>query len=90
MIKRYTRGQQIVEAVQVKEENKLDIFNWLSRLHKGGVGLNTQTVEVTFTNPWGRSYAPKDHWIARGASGEFTVWKPEEFEKSHELIQKEN
>jgi len=83
MIKKFRKRPVEIEAVQLQEDNVVDVMEWCDEcepfLSSNERGIIIPTLE-------GKHLACWDDWIIKGIKGEFYPCKPDIFELTYEAI----
>ncbi len=85
---KYRKRPVIVEAMLFTDENKDQVFNWITctkspSFVKGEPTLTIQTLEGNMTARLG-------DYIIKGVNGEFYPCKPDIFEKTYEIVEEQD
>jgi len=84
-MKKYRKKPIVIEAVQLTEENKNQVFSWMTCnpmpvVINGAPAIKIQTLEGDMT-------ANVGDYIIKGIKGEFYPCKPDIFEESYEEVE---
>lgn len=83
---KYRKKPVVIEAYQFTDENKNQVFNWITCNHYQRVdehGAPTLVIETLE----GDHLAILGDWIIKGVKGEFYPCKPDIFAATYELVE---
>lgn len=90
MVNKYRKIPIIVEAMQFDGKNYADCFKFMNINYKYISVVNDRVKKIPIKTLEGTMTAIKGDYIIKGVNGEFYPCKPDIFEKTYEIISKEN
>ena len=84
---KFRKKPVIIEAIQFNALNP-ESMNEIEEFVRGDLGKNTEGDTIIATLEGALTISHRD-WIIKGINGEFYPCKPDIFEKTYELVEKE-